>query len=159
MHQLDALLRRVWLECCGHLSAFKIDGLRYTVMVDPEFPFERNERSMGAKVSQVLIAPGQRFSYEYDFGSTTELVLRLVRTRNGVIGRPTARLLARNEPPVWACGVCDTPAALICPLCRYETYPFFCSSHARKHVCVEEIDLLPVVNSPRMGVCGYTGEV
>lgn len=28
---LDAFLREVWLECCGHLSMFEIGGVRYTV--------------------------------------------------------------------------------------------------------------------------------
>ena len=40
LRQLDDLLRKVWLECCGHLSAFKIDGLRYSVVVDKEFDFD-----------------------------------------------------------------------------------------------------------------------
>ncbi len=33
---------------------------------------------------------------------------------------------------------------------------FFCDEHAEEHACEEE-SLLPVVNSPRMGVCGYCG--
>src|SRR5579871_1488356 len=28
---LDCFLRAIWLECCGHLSAFEIGGLRYMV--------------------------------------------------------------------------------------------------------------------------------
>jgi hypothetical protein len=40
-----------------------------------------------------------------------------------------------------------------------EADPFVCSDHARDHACGEEESLMPVVNSPRMGVCGYTGEV
>lgn len=159
IRRLDDLLRRVWLECCGHMSAFEIDGLRYSVLVDNEFGLDRKERSMSAKVSQVLTSPGQRFSYEYDFGSTTELALRFVGTRNGIIGRSAARLLARNEPPVWLCAACDAPATLICPFCMGEGTPFVCASHAREHACGEDESFLPVVNSPRMGVCGYTGEV
>jgi hypothetical protein len=36
--------------------------------------------------------------------------------------------------------------------------PFYCGAHAEseEHECGEEA-LLPVVNSPRMGMCGYTG--
>ena len=34
--------------------------------------------------------------------------------------------------------------------------PFLCEVHTEKHDCGEEA-LLPVVNSPRMGMCGYTG--
>ena len=28
---LDQFLRDTWLECCGHMSEFEIDGTRYTV--------------------------------------------------------------------------------------------------------------------------------
>jgi hypothetical protein len=157
LRKLDDLLRKVWLECCGHMSAFEIGGLRYSVVVDNEFGVDRNERSMNAKVSHILRA-GQRFSYEYDFGSTTYLTLRVLGARRGVVGRPAARLLARNEPPVWACAVCGDPATLVCPFCVYERDPFCCPKHAAEHECGDGHAFLPVVNSPRMGVCGYTGE-
>lgn len=158
LRRLDDLLRRVWLECCGHMSAFEINGLRYAVVVDNEFGVDRNERSMNARVSHLLTSPGLRFTYEYDFGSTTHLTLRLLGTRNGIIGRRAARLLARNEPPVWPCAVCAEPATLICPFCVYEGNAFSCSKHAGEHACGEDESFLPVLNSPRMGVCGYTGE-
>lgn len=158
MRRLDDLLRRVWLECCGHMSAFETGGVRYSVAVDNEFG-PRNERSMSTKVSQVLTSPGQRVSYEYDFGSTTELTLRVISLRTGAVGRTAARLLARNDPPVWKCAVCDAPATLVCPFCMGESNPFVCAHDADEHACADEESFLPVVNSPRMGVCGYTGEV
>lgn len=157
LRRLDELLRGVWLECCGHLSAFEIDGARYSVSVDHEFGFNRNEHSMNAKVSHVL-SPAQRFGYEYDFGSTTDLSLRVVATRSGVIGRRATRLIARNEAPVWPCVVCQAAATVVCPYCLRGGEPFFCAVHAPDHECAEEDAFLPVVNSPRMGVCGYTGD-
>jgi hypothetical protein len=159
IRRLDDLLRHVWLECCGHLSALETGGFRYSVVVDNEFGVEPNERSMSAKVSQVLTSPGQRLSYEYDFGSTTELTLRLISVRTGMIGRSAARVLARNEPPAWTCGACDAPATLVCPYCMGHDNPFVCARHAPEHACAEDESFLPVVNSPRMGVCGYTGEI
>jgi hypothetical protein len=35
--------------------------------------------------------------------------------------------------------------------------PFYCEHHSEDHDCDEPEMLLPVVNSPRMGMCGYTG--
>lgn len=39
--------------------------------------------------------------------------------------------------------------------------PFFCDLHAQQHAeerhDAEDYMFLPVVNSPRMGMCGYTG--
>lgn len=158
IRRLDDLLRRIWLECCGHLSAFETRGHRYCVVVDTEYGPHPNERSMAARVADVLVSPGQRLSYEYDFGSTTELGLRVVGRRRGSIGRAATRLLARNEAPRWQCAACDEPATFICQPCIGADDPFACSRHARDHRCGED-SFLPVVNSPRMGVCGYTGEV
>jgi Plasmid pRiA4b ORF-3-like protein len=156
LRRLDEFLRHIWLECCGHVSAFEIGGQRYSVRVDREFGLGQVERSMAARISSAL-TPGQRFGYEYDFGSTTHLVLKVLGTRRGIPGRPPARLLARNEPPVWPCAVCGRPASVVCPYCVYEGSPFSCPEHIGDHACEEEEPFLPVVNSPRMGVCGYTG--
>lgn len=100
-----------------------------------------------------------RLAYEYDFGSTTELTLRFISVRTGNIGRLATRLLAPNEPLVWKCGACDAPATLVCSFCMGQHHPFVCARHAPEHTCAEDEAFLPVVNSPRMGVCGYTGEV
>jgi len=67
------------------------------------------------------------------------------------------RLAARNEPPTWPCDVCGKAATAVCTQCLYEGKGFCCAGHASSHDCDEDM-LLPVVNSPRMGVCGYTGE-
>jgi len=158
LRQLDDILRKVWLECCGHLSAFRIDPWTYTVSVDRTFEVSPSERSMNVKVSEALPEPGRWFGYEYDFGSTTELSLRVVGSRQAKMGRSPVRFLARNDPPVWPCSVCKEPAAVICPFCTQDGDSFCCRKHAGQHRCGEDEAFLPVVNSPRMGVCGYTGE-
>lgn len=155
---LDGFLRRLWLECCGHLSAFRIGSTVYTVPMDDPFG-TRHERSLSVRLSEALAAPPASFSYEYDFGSTTTLRLRVLGTREGAIGRRTVRLLARNAAPAWPCVVCREPAAFVCPYCMYADAAFVCTRHAPDHECEAGEDaLLPVVNSPRMGVCGYTGD-
>jgi len=156
---MDDFLRRLWLECCGHLSAFHIDGFTYPVIVDREYGFRRDERSMNYRIGDVLHGPGHRFAYEYDFGSTTELVLQVWGWRDGVLGRSPVRLLARNGVPAWPCQVCGRPATLVCVHCRYEGNPFYCADHTSADDPEHEQAFLPVVNSPRMGVCGYTGAV
>lgn len=158
LRQLDTYLRQIWLECCGHLSAFEIGRMIYSVSVDREWGVAPNERAMNVTLSEVLTSPGQRFTYQYDFGSTTELVLRVVSVREGNIGRSPVRLLARNEAPAWSCAVCQAPATHVCPYCLDEGEPFCCTKHVAAHACGEPEVFLPVVNSPRMGVCGYTGE-
>ena len=41
LRQLDGFLRGMWLECCGHLSEFKIQGTRYSNLAPhPDEPDE-----------------------------------------------------------------------------------------------------------------------
>jgi hypothetical protein len=155
---LDAFLREIWLECCGHLSAFDIEGVNYTVPYEgASLMGDFGDRSMNVKLEEVL-ATGTRFHHTYDFGTSTELKLRVISEREGRIGgREPLRILSRNEAPVWTCALCGQPATQICTYCIYEREnPFYCEDHAEDHDCEEEM-LLPVVNSPRMGMCGYTG--
>jgi hypothetical protein len=167
---LDSFLRRVWLECCGHLSAFRIGAIDY-FSPGYDFGFARDvavlrgrriaERRMSAKLYDALPTIGARFLYEYDFGSTTSLELKVIGGRDGRLGRTATRLLARNTPPRWPCAICGQPADAVCAFCFQgeATNPFVCANHERHHACGEDEGFLPVVNSPRMGVCGYAGEV
>jgi hypothetical protein len=162
---LDQFLRRLWVECCGHLSQFTIGNVDYASVKSEEFGWpghvrRRVERSMSTRVREAVPAVGERFTYEYDFGTTTELTLTVKGARLGSIGRPTTRLLARNSPIAWPCAECGEPAAFVCAACvAEEENPFACERHSRRrHRCGETGMFLPVVNSPRMGVCGYTGE-
>jgi hypothetical protein len=251
---LDAFLRSIWLECCGHLSAFSIDGTSYKAepeeltffgneveeqqelmgdstvdfgkLVDedpvfqskrehgfgPQFPAEwlvevRKPRSVdefvvfakdalkaipkGAlysnKVSleesyllheqrsllewlllqvedRSLYVPlrrvlkvGQRFSHEYDFGSTTYLSLKVMAEREGHTQEEdgSITILARNVPPTYLCRVCGKRATEVASDGYYdEEDGAYCKECARK----KRVNTLPIVNSPRMGVCGYTGD-
>ena len=142
LKDVDTLLRRIWLECCGHLS---------------EFYFGAHEQvGMSRKVDSILGAAGSRVGYVYDFGSSTELVVSHGAMVNANLGRRVT-LVARNEPPVWKCVECEAPAINVCTECIYEGEGFLCSTHSEDHECGDDM-FLPVVNSPRMGVCGYTGE-
>ncbi|MGH9423831.1 MAG: hypothetical protein ACRD3J_27900, partial [Thermoanaerobaculia bacterium] len=89
-------------------------------------------------------------------GSTTRLRLKVMAQRHAPNRRDAVRLLARNDAPVWECNDCDKAATSLCEYCSYERNAFFCEVHAEEHDCGEE-GILPVVNSPRMGVCAYTG--
>src|SRR5664279_5670179 len=74
--KLDRFLRDIWLECCGHMSGFTISGNRYSSFAEAEY----GEKRMTTRLDRVL-EPGLKFSYEYDYGSTTELRLKVVGLR------------------------------------------------------------------------------
>lgn len=142
LQHLDAFLHRVWLECCDHMSAFRIGP---------------HELAMRTKIGLALERAGGKFTYDYDFGSTTTLRGQVLSSRDGSPGQRAVRLLARNDPLSWTCEKCSQPATIVSPLCIDSGPSLFCDEHARQHPCAEEQVYLPVVNSPRMGVCGYTG--
>ena len=137
LKKLDGFLRGVWLECCGHLSTFRVGGATL---------------GMTRKVDQAL-SPGLIFSHEYDFGDTTELKLRVLAEHDGNPASDAVLLLARNLPPPVVCEKCGDPAFWIGTDEEGE-YRELCEKCGGEEA---EEWLLPVVNSPRTGVCGYVG--
>jgi hypothetical protein len=152
---LDQFLRNTWLECCGHLSAFEIAGERYVVDAGMYDDFDMGEKSMRVRLDKVF-NPGQTCFYEYDFGTTTELKLKVISERQAASKGNTIQVLARNVPPVILCEECGKPATEVCSQCIFDGSGWLCDDCAEEHECGEEM-LLPVVNSPRVGMCAYTG--
>ncbi len=152
LQKLDTFLRYTWVECCRHLSAFTINGKRYISEKDEYF---KEDKSMYYVMDKVLV-PGQGFSYEYDFGSPTYIKLKVVHEREIEDSDRSIEILARNEPPLVMCDSCGKIASYICRQCSNSGEGWVCDDCAPEHKCGEET-LLPVVNSPRVGVCGYTG--
>jgi hypothetical protein len=156
LETLDHFLRRIWLECCGHMSAFAIGGVRYSVSpIQDRFFGGPPEQSMRRKLYDVL-SPGLTFEHEYDFGTTTHLRLKVVAERQRLSGDTDIAVLARNDPPPIVCESCGQPATQVCSGCIWNAPAWFCKKCGKDHECGEEM-FLPVVNSPRVGMCGYTG--
>lgn len=149
LEDLDRFLREIWLECCGHLSQFKIDHKIYSSCSEPDLFSELEECSMSIHSEKVL-ASGLKFTHEYDFGSTTELLLEVVGLMKAESSKEIG-LIVQNQPPEFKCVSCGEKAEVI----STSEGDCFCKA------CVEEdddeLDLLPLVNSPRTGVCAYTG--
>lgn len=151
LKDLDDLLREAWLECCGHLSTFDIGGQTYSVTPMQEY----GDKNMNVTLNKIL-APKMKFQHDYDMGTTTELTIKVLAAQEAKMKSGEIMIVARNEAPVYKCGACKKTATQICSQCVFEAYPFVCDDCAEEHDCGEEM-LLPVVNSPRMGMCGYTG--
>lgn len=148
---------------------------------------EEEEGGMTSELGEVLEV-GEKFSYVYDFGSSSTLSLRVLNEREGVLpveDEETAEedeteedeedefddeeeweeedeidifVMARNEPPKLVCHICGQPATHVESASEYDApaETALCAVHARQSEYPDE--LLPVVNSPRVGICGYTGE-
>lgn len=121
-------------------------------MVMPE------EQDMSYDIRDVLKV-GDKFSYEYDFGSTTSLRLKVIAEREGYFRKDEdpVRILARNLQPVIPCRECGQPATKVEPGYAAALYGALCDKCAKKVDEYADEEFLPVVNSPRTGVCGYAG--
>jgi hypothetical protein len=143
---LDRFLRRHWLECCDHESVFYIGEAEHASR-----PSLTDPRGMGIPIGRV-VSPGSVFHHLYDFGSSTELRLRVLGQRSGPPLREGLRLLAHNLPPFFACQRCGKPSERVCSECGDDGW--LCERCAATHPCGKEA-LLRVVNSPRVGTCAY----
>jgi hypothetical protein len=170
---LDSLLRRLWLECCDHLSEFNfpvkraprrrgaaldVGGLLEALNRAAQEPMWADDASGDELMDDSLgnkLQPGVMFFHEYDFGSTTKLVLRVAAEHTAPAMKGDFKLLARNDPPNVPCSVCGKPATQICMECDPGEGDL-CDACAGQHECGSD-RLVPLINSPRTGVCGYCG--
>ena len=124
--------------------------------MDAYWDWEIHRKNMQVKLEEVL-SPGQTCSYEYDFGSITELLLKVIAEQEVDMKGKALQILARNSLSIIPCDMCGEPATSFCTQCIYEDRGCLCEACAKDHECGEEM-MLPMVNSPRAGVCGYTGQ-
>lgn len=170
MGDIDDLLRGVWLECCHHLSGFtdpskkrKRQALRFTNLLNDDafsavgsIGSDEEEEIMDMEAKDIL-EKGKVLEYQYDYGSTTYLTLKVVAEFDIAVSTKEM-LLSRNEPLEILCDECKTEVAV--KVCAVDGMTL-CSKCAKKHKkeCEDFADYaaMPIVNSPRMGVCGYSG--
>ena len=135
------------------MSSFSIRGVNfYDERLLDEFSYwDMPSEPMNKRIDSVLNVK-DKFSYEYDFGSTTYLEGQVLAVREGYLGKNKIRILSRNNPYVFECDQCGKEVASTCAECE----EFVCDQCLDSHECGDEM-MLGVVNSPRMGVCGYAG--
>jgi len=155
LYDLDVFLRHTWLECCDHMSCFTIGGQRYAYAPFNEGLSGRREKSMDAKLYKV-VPSGVEFTHEYDYGSTTEVLLRTLGAHEAAFPDGAVRLLARNTPIEVRCIECKKVATIVeAGWNGLNPDRCFCKECADSRI--EEGMSLPIVNSPRVGVCAYCG--
>ena len=145
--KLDDYLRAIWLECCGHLSMFTIGG------------WQGDEIGKSRK-SDAIFEPGLVLRHLYDFGTTSETDIKVVSFREGkATTKHPIVLLARNQMPEAVCQECGQPAKWLCIECLYEEDKtgHFCDDHVEDHPHKNYGEPMPLLNSPRTGMCGYDG--
>jgi hypothetical protein len=147
LKDLDSYLRRIWLECCGHMSQFSVGG------------WQGEEISKSRKADDVFKHENE-LTHIYDFGTESVTLIKVVDSRQGkpTTTRPIA-LMARNLMPESKCIECKQPAIWLCMECLIEENKWgtWCDEHAEDHDHDNYGEPVPLVNSPRLGLCGYDG--
>ena len=118
---------------------------------------------MELKIEKVFF-PKLEINYEYDFGSTTSLKIKILNSYKLDMDNQDIILLSRNEPLKIMCDKCGKyPAVNLCTECNWQEPSFICEKcsikHAKKCDDFKDYARLPIVNSPRVGVCAYDGGV
>ncbi len=147
LKDLDHYLKAIWLECCGHLSEFSRGD------------FFNDELSMNKSI-EAIFKKEKAVYHSYDFGTTSETIVELISVREGKpLSSNPMFLMSRNEMPEEKCLECDKISTHICLECLYENEKgwLYCDDHTEEHPCEEYGEPMPVVNSPRLGMCGYEG--
>lgn len=154
LKDLDQFLRDVWVECCGHLSMFRINGKNYESEVDEDCGWGKHINDMNMKLKDV-VSVNDKIQYEYDFGSTTYLELKVVDELICSKKGKKIEIVARNNEPKLSCSDCDKSAEYY----DYENEKYLCANCSENYAEDSEmIEELGYINSPRAGVCGYQGE-
>jgi hypothetical protein len=127
----------------AHIKESTIDALLASVQ----------DRSMNAALNHVLKV-GQKFSYIYDFGSSTHINLKVIAEREGIVAdkQKPAQLLAQNTASKFSCIVCGKPATQVLMEDVYDSLAdaTFCDACSKKQDYKES--WFPIINSPRVGV-------
>ena len=147
LKDLDSYLRAIWLECCGHLSRFSLGG------------WQGNEVSKNRRADEIF-EPGVELTHIYDFGTSSLMLIKVVGARKGkpTTSRPIV-LMARNLMPECECIKCKQPAIWLCMECLTEenVWGVLCDEDAETHPHDNYGEPVRLVNSPRLGLCGYAG--
>src|SRR5437764_13811050 len=102
---------------------------------------DKGPENMAVEFEKVL-SPGQTCSYEYDFGSTTELLVKVLSEYEVDMKGKVIQILASNGLPIIPCDGCGEPATSLCTHCIYEDKGCLSDACAKHHGYNEE-RLLP----------------
>ena len=147
LKDLDKYLRAIWPECCNHNSEFSFGG------------WQGSKIPMSRRVEDIFDL-GTELTHIYDFGTSSETLIKAVDVREGkpVTSHPIT-LLVRNVMPESECLECEQPAKWLCMECLIEEgeWTVLCDKHAKSHPHKDYGKPVALVNSPRLGMCGYVG--
>ena len=164
LSDLDICLRSAWLECCTHLSLFRIRSHDYPC---PEWPARaiphHSSRSMNTPIADAISA-GERATYTYDMGHHDKTIVRTHAVPAHELDDKTHLIIRQRQAPPQALSALRT----LNPGHGYATVmqnltPEVCAHCGRPATLIHENSytctpcstgnpLRALVNSPRDGI-------
>ncbi|XP_070558320.1 uncharacterized protein [Ptychodera flava] len=137
----------------GMMSPHK--EIRITSAYSSGFDLVEEEKPMTERMMKYC--EGYSILYEYDMGTTTEVTVKYLGKKHlQAVGSLlfVNNILMQNVKPEVPCKKCGKLAKWIAG--DYDS-EYYCTKRCGETSGVETCMLLPYVNSPRSGSCGYTG--
>jgi len=159
LKDLDNFIRDVWVECCGHLSCFNIKNKVYGEGKTNDDIWNSYDGNMNKKLKD-LVQIKSVFEYEYDFGSTTYITIKVIDEFVDIKTKNIIEILARNNEPIVQCDECGKKAKYDFEDAYEGVTKYLCDECIKNYDEDDEnyIEELEYVNSPRFGVCDYDCE-
>lgn len=170
LSDLDTFMRVAWMECCGHESRF-VEGT--------DDPLNMSEMKKSSVISEFPDNFVMTYIYDLD-AAPSAAEIRVVCSSSREKCKGVIRVLARNDPIRPLCELCGADADFVLRKAAEdedgfiawsgaedddgfvvwgdadeETVAALCRKCSGKHG--NEDNYAPFANSPRMGLCGYTG--
>jgi hypothetical protein len=118
------------------------------------------DRSLSVTVTISSINPPLRSIIDDRISTifSPQIIIRLTREGKPTTNKPIA-LMVRNLLPPSECIECKESALYLCLECLYDlnVWGTLCERHLKQHEHQDNYDPVQLVNSPRLGMCGYDG--
>jgi len=157
---IDDTLRSIWLECCMHSSAFRINGDKGNCI----YSSAKFDEGVIEETPLSKLTLGSIFEHLYDFGSSTYTigcVIQTIETDTPLVMFEKNECLpvAQNTMATKYCVICKknkkkTQATYFCIECASGRGQVnLCDVHSEEHECDQSVH--SIANSPREGSCGF----
>jgi len=133
LRKIDKFLKNKWVNCCDHLSKFY-----------------NSSNKIIKKNTKLSDINDNIFFYEYDYGTSTQIVITKYKKLNGTNNDDNIDIILENDNMHIPCVICKNDSKYII----YNNKNYEINTYCETHKIKSELMHL-ICNSPRVGVCGY----
>lgn len=111
MHAMAEFLKYIWTRFLEITKMCNNKNAEVSKTIKPTVTSVELDDPTNHTLKQVLTT-GMIFNYEYDFGSTTEIMVKVLDHYSAQKQNEKVVILSRNNPPEFACSICGNSRSL-----------------------------------------------